>query len=234
MKSRAPAVVLILSTFACGLMGCRSTDQALIYDASREEVLREEILAAAAKMKPPEIPDPYAPKEHGLERVSFTDKPMTVYRFSEEQQARMARTKLDPQRLVAYLEKEWPVSRLQAYCVAKNRSPRGSQNFVAMNRVFEGELHAGKSHGFDIVWVYVDQDDGRGRYIESAGWDWHRWTCSLNVHRKRDHWEIIELLPNDFMDSPKYATRESDGAANPNQPLRPEANANSSAAESGR
>jgi hypothetical protein len=153
--------------------------------------------------------DPYVPKLQLVETNDFTGKPEVAYRFTEEQLNRMAQTKLETNRLVAYLENRWPIERLQAFCVPTNRFPEMAQNLVAYNCPIETDLYKGKAHGFDRIWVYVSQDDGQdnGRkvtYVGEAGTHWHRWECSLNIVRGGSHWVIGVTLPNDFMDSPKY------------------------------
>ena len=75
---------------------------------------------------------------------------------------------------------------------------------VASRCPVEADLHKGKAHGFDRVWVYVSEDNGRNTYFEETGRKWHRWTYSVNVESDKRHWVIIEQLPNDFVDSPRY------------------------------
>lgn len=148
--------------------------------------------------------DPYIPKLRTTERIEINGGLLTVYRFTEEQLARMAGTKLETNRLVAYLETKWSVERLKAYCTKANRFPKNHQNLVALNCPVEADLHKGGAHGFDRIWVYVSEDNGQGTYIESAGSNWHRWTYSINVMRGTRHWVIVENLPNDFVDSSRY------------------------------
>jgi len=149
-------------------------------------------------------PNPYLPKLRIAETNAFTGEPATAYRFTEEQLARMTRTKLETNRLVAYLEQRWPVERLKAYCAKTNTFPEGYQNLVAHRCPVESDLHKRRAHGFDRVWVYVSEDDGRATYFEEAGTKWHRWKYSINVRRGKRHWVIIEQLPNDFVDSSRY------------------------------
>jgi hypothetical protein len=104
---------------------------------------------------------------------------------------------LETNRLVAYLEQKWPVEHLKAYCTKTNTFPKGYQNLVALRCPIETDLHKGKAYGFDRVWVYVSEDDGRAT-------KWHRWTYSINVNRGKHYWVIIEQLPNDFVDSSRY------------------------------
>ena len=153
----------------------------------------------------PQVISPYAPELETEEVLWGGQLPVTVYRFSERQLERMARSKLDMNRFIAYIEKRWSLERLEAFCVSSNLWPRGYQNLVAINCPIDAEIHRDKKHRFDRIRVYVSEDDGQGAYVEGAGWNWHRWQYSLNVNRKRDHWWIIEVLPNDFMDSPEYA-----------------------------
>ena len=148
--------------------------------------------------------DPYLPKLRIESTNAFAGGPATAYRFTEEQLARMARTKLETNRLVAYLEQKWPVERLKAYCTRTNSWPKDYQNLVPQRRPIESDLHKGQSQSFDRVWVYLSEDDGRNTYFEEAGTKWHRWTYSINVTRGKRHWVIIEQLPNDFVDSSRY------------------------------
>ncbi|HEX5219918.1 MAG TPA: hypothetical protein VFZ59_10145 [Verrucomicrobiae bacterium] len=145
----------------------------------------------------------YTPRIRIAETNDFTGEPGIAYRFTEEQLAHMARTRLETNKFVSYVEKRWPIKRLQAYCVADNTRPPLWQNLVAQPCV-ETELFKGKTTGFDKVWVYVGEDDGRNTYFEETGTRWHRWTYSLNIERAGSQWVIIEQLPNDFMDSPNY------------------------------
>ena len=66
-------------------------------------------------------------------------------------------------------------------------------------------MHKGKQHGFDKIYVYATEDDGKSNYYGSLTQNWRRWDYSLNMACGKDHWVIIESLPNDFMDNPaKY------------------------------
>lgn len=191
---------LFLLLVACLAVGCRSSQTGYKRSPSKEEVL-----TAAANLKPPAVPDPYAPELHAIEKLPLSDKLETVYWFSDAQLERLARSPLDRQRFIAYVKRVWPIGRLREYCVRRNRWAPEYQNLVALNSPFgDVDLYIGDRHGFDRIWVYVSEDLGKGKYFGSTGWNWHRWTYSLNVSRKDDHWVIIEHLPNDFMDSPKY------------------------------
>lgn len=144
--------------------------------------------------------DPYPPQ-----LVAGTSN---QYRFTEEQLARMAHTPLDADRFVAYIERRWSLKRVQAYCVPKNVWPEGHQNLVGENVKVQTHLFKGQKTGFDRIWVYVNEDDGRSTYYGETGWRWHRWIYSLNMDRGKRFWAIIETLPNDFMDSEKYRIKE--------------------------
>jgi len=123
------------------------------------------------------------------------------YHFSKKQLKRMKNTPLDPQKFVSYLEGQWPLKRIRAYCRPENKWPEGYQNLVPVKRVLETNIHQGAKHEFDRIYVYVSQDDGKGTvYFSDAGRNWRRWTYSLNIVRANDHWAIIKDLPNDFMD----------------------------------
>ncbi len=153
--------------------------------------------------------DPYTPKLRISETNDFTGKPGVAYRFTEEQLARMARTKLETNRFLAYLERRWPVERLQAYCVRANERPDNVQNLVVAKCTLETDLYKNKFQGVDRIWVYVSEDDGNNTsYFEDAGSKWHRWVYSLNIERGKKHWTIIEQLPNDFMDTANYGRSE--------------------------
>jgi hypothetical protein len=158
---------------------------------------------AQSQSKPPLGEQSYLPALRVTETNVFNGKPETAYRFSSAQIALMARTKLETNRVVAYVERCWPLQRLRAYCVSTNVFPEGYQNLVAYNCAVETEVHKGRSAGLGRIWVYVSEDDGRNTYFGEAGTKWHRWTYSLNVERGTNHWVIIEELPNDFMDSPR-------------------------------
>ena len=148
--------------------------------------------------------DPCIPKLRTTEKIEINGGLLTVYRFTEDQLSRMEGTKLETNRLVAYLEKKWSVERLKAYCTKSNRFPKNHQNLVALNCPVETDLHKGRVHDFDRIWVYVSEDNGRGTYIESVRSNWHRWTYSINLMRGKRHWVIFEDLPNDFVDSSRY------------------------------
>ena len=94
----------------------------------------------------------------------------------------MSRTNLETNRFAAYLKRRWPIERLQAHCVPANQRPELAQNLVPVKTVLEMDLYQGERTGFDRVWVYVSQDDGKGgTYSEGAGRNWHRWSYSLNI-----------------------------------------------------
>jgi hypothetical protein len=152
--------------------------------------------------------NPYIPQLPVVLKNDRTGEPYIAYRFTEEQLARMARTKLDAKRLVAYLERKWTVEHLKAYCVEKNMRTRDQQNLVAFNIPVNTDLHKGVSHGFDHVLVYVSDEDKQETYSSAdLAKNFHRWIYSINVTRGESNWAIIEALPNDFMDSSKYDPR---------------------------
>ena len=140
--------------------------------------------------------------------------------FSDAQLKEMAKTSLNQTLFVRYIEAEWPVSRLKNYCTKGNRWPSGSvdddipapQNLTGMGRHMSDDLpvHRDNHAGFDGIYVYVCEDDGEnsgpgGPVSYANPSDWRRWEYSLNIFRGKDHWAIIESLPNDFMDHPdKY------------------------------
>jgi Flp pilus assembly protein TadD len=129
------------------------------------------------------------------------------HHFSEAQLKEMVRTPLDRTLFVRYVETKWPLSRLKEYCTDTNRFPKGYQNLVVESLCFHEwqiPLHNGQ-HEFDKIYVYANEDTGKSNYYGSLATDWRRWVYSLNMFRGRDHWVIIESLPNDFMDNPsKY------------------------------
>ena len=91
-----------------------------------------------------------------------------------------------------------------------------AQNLVALKCPLETDLFKGKVTGFDRIWVYVSEDDGKNTYFEDAGRNWHRWTYSLHIVQGTKHWAIIEELPNDFMDSAKFNLNEPNTNTTPN------------------
>jgi hypothetical protein len=130
------------------------------------------------------------------------------YRFSETQLKEMVRTPLDQGLFLRYVEAKWPLDKLKAYCATHKPMPRGYQNLVAEHRCFNESvipIHKGEQHGFDRIYVYVNDDEGKSNYYGSLATEWRRWEYSLNLVQGKDHWSIIESLPNDFMDnSTKY------------------------------
>jgi hypothetical protein len=158
------------------------------------------------------VQDLYAPKLRIAKTNDFTGKPGIAYRFTKAQLARMAGTKLETNRFLAYVERRWPIERLQAFCVPANEPPELWQNLVVAKCPLKTDLYQGEATGFDRIWVYVSEDDGNNTYFEDAGRNWHRWAYSLNIERGRNCWAIIERLPNDFMDSANYMVT-SRGAA---------------------
>jgi len=71
-------------------------------------------------------------------------------------------------------------------------------------------VHKGKQHNFDKIYVYVSDEGGESNYYGSLAQTWRRWDYSLNMVRGKDHWAIIDSLPNDFMDNPaKYLPRQA-------------------------
>jgi tetratricopeptide (TPR) repeat protein len=134
--------------------------------------------------------------------------------FSDAQSKEMAKTSLDKALFLRYIETQWPLSRLKTYCTKANRFPDGCQNLVG-NWCFSEDLsvHKDRHDGFDKIYVYACHDDGMGGECSYAGSlmsDWRRWDYSLNMVRGKDHWVIIESLPNDFMDNPaKYLSGQT-------------------------
>ena len=159
--------------------------------------------------------DPYIPRLTSVVTNSFAREPWTVFRFSEKQLNEMALTKLETNRFVAYIEHRWTIDRLEGYCTKTNVFPRRHQNLVAENCPIKTDLHKGKLHDFDRIFVYVNEDDGHASYVEDAGRKWHRWAYSINIQRGEHFWVIIEQLPNDFMDSDEYVIDEADHALEP-------------------
>lgn len=178
--------------------------------------------------------DPFTPALAVSQTNDFTGKPGIAYRFTEEQRTRMAHTNLETNRFLVYLERRWPLKRLQAYCVPAREHSDLWQNLVPVKTVLEADLYQGEVTGFDKVWVYVSQDDGDNTtYFEDAGRNWHRWEYSLNIKKADHYWVIIEQLPNDFMDSPKYAIDGKHGSANRSRPVGSERNRTPAAVGSG-
>lgn len=154
--------------------------------------------------------DEESKKELGLR--SYLPQPVVgeadSYRHTDEQRARMARSPLQAERFVPYIEHLWSLKRLRAYCVPKNVMPKDVQNLVVEHLALKTDLFQGQDTGFDRISVYVDDDDGRATYVGKASQtQWHRWTYSLNVKRGKDFWVIIATLPNDFMDSEEYRAK---------------------------
>lgn len=176
MKLLFPAVFL----FCAALVGCQTPEPAAIWTG-----------------------DPYLPSRQ-IRTEGPSGEPEIGYQFSKAQIAALARVKMDTNRLSAYLEARWPVERLVAYCTPTNLWPEFSQNLVALGSVFATEIHKTQKHPFDRIFVYGSSDDGKGTYLAEAGSQWRRWRYSLNIYQGTNHWAIIEPLPNDFMDSPKY------------------------------
>jgi len=118
----------------------------------------------------------------------------------------MARTPLDRSLFLQYVETQWPLDKLKSFCTKANLLQ--DQNLVPQNLCFnewEIPVHEGKQHGFDKIFVYVSDDGGESNYYGSLAKTWRRWDYSLNMVRGKDHWAIIDSLPNDFMDNPaKY------------------------------
>lgn len=179
------------------------------------------------------LPDPYLPKVRFTETNVFA-KGSIAYRFAPDQLARMAHTRLETNRFIVFIRKQWPVNRLASYCIPKNRFPESYQNLVADNCVVETDVYGRGVGGFDRIWVYANQDDGHRTYIGEAGTRWRRWSYSLNVQKGAAHWVLIGQLPNDFMDSIKYGSAEPDGSASRGQPVGPATNRPAAAAGSGR
>ena len=121
------------------------------------------------------------------------------YRFSAAQLERMAKTPLQQEPFVRYIEAKWPLARIESFCKPENRFP-DEQNLVGQNEFGEIPLYGGQ-HDFNKIFVYVSEDDGKGTYFGVAGTNWKRWEYSLNILRGKDQWTIIESLPNDFMDN---------------------------------
>jgi len=130
------------------------------------------------------------------------------HRFSDVQLKEMAKSSLDRRLFLQYIEAKWRLTKLKAHCTQANVWPEGCQNLVPEKLCFnewKTPVHEGKQHGFDAIYVYVSESDGKSNYVGSATPDWRRWKYSLNMVRGKDHWAIIEGLPNDFMDNPaKY------------------------------
>ncbi|MCE5267519.1 MAG: tetratricopeptide repeat protein [Planctomycetaceae bacterium] len=132
--------------------------------------------------------------------------------FSDAQVKEMAKTSLDHKLFLQYIEIRWPLDKLKIYCTPERRFPDTCQNLVG-DTCFPETLtvHAGHHDGFDKISVYACHDegmDGKCSYAGSLMSDWRRWDYSLNMIRGKDHWVIIESLPNDFMDNPsKYLPR---------------------------
>jgi hypothetical protein len=183
------------------------------------------------------VSDPYLPSIQVDWTGSFqgvTNKGV-AYRFSAAQLAAMSNTKLDLKRVRAYMERTWPIDRLKAFCVPTNIFPSDYQNLVPVKFAGETDIHNARAAGFDRIWVYLSQDDGKDtEYVGTAGTDWHRWKYSLNMKRGMTYWVIMGVLPNDFMDSDKYKPSEPAGATNRSQQVRPQTNQTSAAARSGR
>ena len=132
------------------------------------------------------------------------------YRFSTAQLERMVKTPLKRDLFLRYMEAKWPLTKIMSFCTPENRWPELMQNLVKHNDQFgDVPLYEGQQHDFDKIFVYVCEDDGKSNYFGLAGTKWKRWEYSLNIVRNKDHWAIIEHLPNDFTDNPnKYLSQQ--------------------------
>jgi hypothetical protein len=150
------------------------------------------------------------------------------YRFSEAQLQRMEKTPLDRTVFLQYLEAQWPVDKLKAFCTPEHRYDERYQNLVPDRMCFNDNrypvhdpkklwgvndyllsLHDGRQLEFDTIHVYVVENRTGTNYDSSLAKTWRRWTYSLNLYRDEDHWVIIDSLPNDLMDNQtKYLTQQ--------------------------
>jgi hypothetical protein len=161
-------------------------------------------------MQIPVQPDPYLPEV----RTVCTGRTMRVWtevRFSAEQLRRMANTPLDPALFTAFMEKQWSLNKIRAYCTPEHRCA-GGQNLTG-TKILSTNLHQSIQHEFDDILVYVCEDIGSNKnYVGETGRIWKRWTYSLNISRRnghwRDYWRVIGSLPNDFMEGRESAIQD--------------------------
>ena len=81
--------------------------------------------------------------------------------------------------LTKALERRWPVTAIQTFCIPARRHNNAFQNLVAFSR-WEGVLHAGIATGFDKVTWYASTNNGRADKY------------SIGVHRGTDFW-LLEI-----------------------------------------
>ena len=136
-----------------------------------------------------------------------------AYVFSDQQKARMAKTPLDRELFVRYVESEWPIEKLYAFCTPE-RANLDLQGLVPHELLFgtwEIPIYRGINHGFDKLYVYASGDDGNNgfsRYFGEAATEWRRWGYAVIIRKDDKEWETDGCLPNDFMDRPnRYLPR---------------------------
>ena len=183
-KKHLPAIVLCL---AVGLMtiGCSPQKPTASQQGDKAGAEKEKI-------------DPYLPAES-------VDKAGKVKQFTEEQLEKMAKTPLDRDLFILYIEKEWPVEKLSEYTGKYDPAELLDESPVSdTSGLGEMTVHKGKEQGFDSITVVVAEDNGKNKTYEGEGIKgWKRWSYALTLTRGDDRWFIAATLPNDFMDQSK-------------------------------
>ena len=94
-----------------------------------------------------------------------------------------------PAALTKWLEQRWPLDAILKFCTPERRHDDASQNLVAMDKAWEGQLYIGKKTGFDKIFWYGESKNGR---LEAY---------SLNATRGDDWW-LLEIVGREYMNYP--------------------------------
>jgi hypothetical protein len=78
------------------------------------------------------------------------------------------------------LERRWPITAIQQYCIPERRHNNAYQNLVAYGVVWKGNLYQGVTTGFDRIAWYATTNNGRADQY------------SLAVYRGKDFW-LLEI-----------------------------------------
>jgi len=98
-----------------------------------------------------------------------------------------------PDALTTMLERRWPVSAIQIYCIPERRHNNAYQNLVAFSPRWEGVLHSGVATGFDKIAWYASTMNGRADKY------------SLGVYRGEDYWLLEGGSEEGVQEPPEYS-----------------------------
>jgi thiosulfate/3-mercaptopyruvate sulfurtransferase len=105
-----------------------------------------------------------------------------------------------PEAFTRLLERRWPISAIQTYCIPERRPQPLWQNLLAVGELWKGRLHVGLNTGFERISWYATVKGGQIKQY------------SLEVYRGEDFW-CLEIGDADSLRMPPIVAPDYSGSS---------------------